>query len=536
MSPEQLVQELQKRLLSADFDAARALIDSHLRWENLTAIDEILALRLRAMASEVYDHAGRYGEAEEVIRSDGKRCERLLRNMVSSNSGVPQSLKERRLLKQRIWIVLHWGFVFYRSARFPEARSRFRLCWHVAENYLTADKYRANGTFARIHYLLGLTDREVYDYHAAKHHFAESIAYAWKALDEQENGVPKGRQAILTDLNIARCLGLGLAWVHYSEGSTTLAIPLLLAAKTILSIKEDKLITSYIDVVYASALRSDGGHDPVKLSDVMKLLYKGYRVFRAKGHRHYTLRAAHQLARAYLQRARNARAQRASAVERKSLRYARAYARRVIHLAADLSDSRFACGARVIYSQIALQGGQLLDAEDYARVALEEGYEDIFCRIEALIARGAARLALGNCSGGCKNFEDALDVGGDNPKVAAMCHLLLARGYALSKNLRRSSQHWEEWQKLMPRVNTAYMRKLADEATAARKRETTDFVIEWSSRKVDPRSEERRLHAFLVKWAKDQTETDEAAISLLGISKQTFYNWQSGNPKERVVE
>ena len=412
---------------------------------------------------------------------------------------------------------------------------RFRLAWKAAENCLTAAADRANGTLARIHYLLGLVDRELYDYHAAKYHFTESMHYAWKSLAEHDgDGTIVERKAILTDVNIARCLALGLAWVHYAEGSTALAIPLLLAARTLLTFKKDQLIRSYVDVVYASALRSDQGDDPAVLAEVLRLLVRAVRVFRRKRHAYYHVRALHQLARAYIQRARAA--QKGSRTERQSLRHAERHAKRVQHLSRILSDYRYASHSLIVRSQATLYRGCAIEAEALAREALELGYEDVYCRIEGLLARGAARLAIGNYEGACSNFEDALKAGASNAKVAALAHIFLSRGYALRKDMRRSGEHFAAWKEAKKILSTAYMRQLESDAIAARKQETQDFVVFCMSEKLDPRQEENRLHAFLAKWARARTGNDVAAIELLGISKQTYYNWQKADPKQRVLE
>lgn len=528
-----VLQAVETHLVAGAFDAALEVIEQKVPWEGLNESEEFPRLRLLAMASEIYDHAGRYDSAESIIDSEGKRCERILQKLIEFQTPSPRSHTERRLLKQQIWTVLHWGFVkFYRRSRFTEARIRFRLCWNVAERDLIVHDYRADGTLARIHYLIGLVDREVYDYNAAKHHFTESMRYTWMSLGRRDS---VNRRAKLTDLNIARCLGLGLASIHYAEGQTRLAIPLLLAAKAIVSLNQDRLIGGYIDVVYASALRSNAGDQEDVLNEVLQLLYKAYKEFRKKGHTYYVMRAAHQLARAYVQRARDLKA--LPKVEQRTLRYAEKYAHRTMNLAKDQSDFRYTCHAQVVLSQIELQRQNAQKADAIARKALEESYDDIACRIEALLARGAARLAIGQHVEACKNVEAALDVGKDNPKVAAMCHLILARGYAYGRDLRKSSQHLNSWNHLKREINTAYLRKLEREALLARKRETDDLVINWDVETLDPKKEEARLHAFLVKWAKDRTQTDAAAIELLRISKQTFYNWQNAiGSKERMLE
>src|SRR5207253_494839 len=119
-------------------------------------------------------------------------------------------------LKQKVWVVSHYGVTFYRRGLLGDARWRFQLCLKVARDYLPDD---ADGTRARIYYLLGLLDRETHDHKTALRNFTESMNYAWKTLarqHDQQDGSPLNErvrfQATLRDVNLARCLGLGLAW------------------------------------------------------------------------------------------------------------------------------------------------------------------------------------------------------------------------------------------------------------------------------------------------------------------------------------
>ena len=528
---ERIRDRLEQAVFTADFEtaaqfAAKVLIQE--TSDTADAPERFESLRLRALAAEVFDFMGRYRDARTVIRSVGESCQRTLELLHETPSRGPGNDEERRLLKQRIWVVLHWGTTFYRRGQLIEARQRFRLCQAIAERHLVDT---AEGTMAWIHYLIGLVDRESYDYRGAKHNFTESMQYAWRSHSQgnlrtaQEPRSPRPLRLV----NLARCLGLGLAWIHYTEGSVELATPLLLAAKSLLRSTEEPLIGAYIDVVWGCVLRSRYGDD-ARLLEAHSLLRRSYARFRRRNHLYYMVRAQHQLAPAHLQRALN---ERSGPRWRRALNCAEAYGKKMRVTATELGDFRFRSIAKVILSLVRLRLGQPIEAEHLAMEALEEGgAEYIQCRIDALLAKGEARMHRGLYPQACSDFEAALEAGKKNPKISAMCYLYLTQAYAKDNDIRKATENHSRWLKLTGKIETATVRRLAFEADKALRSESEDFTLRLSATEMNPKEAEAALRAFMVKWAQKNSKTDAEAQSLLRISKQTYYNWKSSNRRK----
>jgi tetratricopeptide (TPR) repeat protein len=535
---------LRNEFFNCNFEKALQLV-LRARQSNIALVfpetDEMAALSARGIVSELFDYAGDYEWAREVIADDGKRCEEYLVNLVRSPRGAPRGtdIDPRRSLKRRVWTVLHWGVTFYRRGQFLEARRRFQLCRKVVEDFVSISSYPANGTLARIHYVLALVDREQCNYVNAHRHFTESMNYAWQTLETSGADVrtPEDtrRRSAMTQFNIARCLGLGLGFVHYAEGNLDLAAPVLLGAKALLALQNESLIRSYVEVVYACVRRSRDGDDPEALARIISSLRTSLKVFRKYRHAYYSVRACNQLALAYLQSARNIRGAN-NRTRAKAVRNAERYLAQVARLSGQLGDPRFECYSRIVRCWLRLLEGKAVEAEDIARSALEDGHDYPLCLIDGLIARGEARLAIGKIPAAIKNFEDALAAGGDTPRTRATCLLLLTKAHARHNDRRKARQYYDEWTRRQPAVTTAFHRKLESEAQAALNEKSDDYLVRYNDEDADPRQLENKLHKFLANRAKEKSKTDMEAAERLGISKQTYYKWLAGQEKDRLLE
>ncbi len=527
-----ILKRLERKLLAADFEAAVVIVRDEVlplfAHSPHPSVDELTNLRLRAMAAEVLDYFGGYVEARELIEEVGTQCFEILLAMEAGHQQPPSTEADRRLLKQQVWIVLHHGSTFYRHSRYEDAKRRFILCRDIAATHVTTGSYQANGTLARAYYLIGLVYRELFDYSAAKYNFTLSIDYAWKALQKSS-----AQRVPLADLTIAKCLGLGLAWVHYTEGRADLAIPLLLAARNLLSHSAEQVIRAYVDVVYASVQRSEKGDDPGELSDSIRLLKQAHQLFEAKQHFGYKVRAAYHLALGYIQQAQHATA---SSAQAQSLTDAMSFVEEMKEYSRKHGDIGFHCNALICESRIARFCGKAIVAEEHACAALEMGHERPFVRVDALIARGEARFDLGKYAGAAEDFKLAFASGKDNQKVRAALHLHLTRTFLRQNDIRRALHHFESWKELRPNVKNAFLLSLERRVTVDLNEATQDFMARWSSPNHDPLTLERKLHGFLVEWAKSRTSSDEEAAKLLKISKQTFYNWRAAAAKVNVQE
>lgn len=521
-----ILKDLERYLLRAKFK--RALQTFETKLEALTPgpdpDEPMCRMRLRAMAVEVLDYFGRYDQARALITAAGAQCLDFLQDLEGGVRPAPRNDEDRRVLKQRVWLVLHYGMSLYREGRYEDAKRKFEICRKVIDAHLTTQSYKSHGTLARAYYSLGLVHRELFAYTSAKYNFTKSIECAWDSAQAHSPIQAARRQ--FSDLVVCKCLALGLSYVYFNEGRADLAKPILLAARNMLARSSETLIKSYIDVIYACVLRSAHGDDEKQLSDALSLLHEAHNVFTDHHHDGYKVRAAYHLAITLIQKAitqPNSRGE--------SLRAARQYVDEVALYARARNDISFACNALIMGSRIDRWEGKPFSAQEKAGEALTIGHERIVIRVDALIARGEARVDLGYISDAINDFDAALRSGFDNLKVRAVCHLHLANAFLQQNDIRRSHQHLDHWKELKPVLQNAFARHLELKVTTAWKSTTKDFIVRWETIGHEPAQLETKLHGFLTAWAKANSKSDEQAAALLKISKQTFYNWRAAAEK-----
>jgi tetratricopeptide (TPR) repeat protein len=480
-----------------------------LRSKSQLAKNEIERLRTKGVALEILDHTGQYDEARDTIGEDGGRCVAYLEALTRDTVSDSDRIVDRQLLKQRVWLVIHVGLSCYRAGSYEEALKQFRVCEQVIG--LPGLSTEA-GMASRIHYCIGLVHRELFEYSLAKKHFTLSMSFAWRAVE--------GHGSVIATFGHVKTLALGLAWVHYIQGNLSLAIPLLLAAKDLLSDYGDPLISAYVDVIYWGVERSANARDSAVLARAIKGLEASRDVFIELKHNYYRVRVAHQLALAYYEKAKN---QQVESAKLEAFDKATAYVNEMKQFAG--GAQRFLCLALIVESRILRQRRNFAQAKDSADLAVSQS--DLrFTKVEALLAQGEAAFDLGQTEKALRSFKDALCEGGDNPKICGACHLQMAKILADQHDLRRAEGHFRAWTALKGRVLNSYLLELEAEAKQILREKEGDFIVQWSSKNLNPRQLEKELHGFIVKWAQARSDNDEEAAALLQISKQTLYNWK----------
>ena len=104
----------------------------------------------------------------------------------------------------------------------------------------------------------------------------------------------------------------------------------------------------------------------------------------------------------------------------------------------------------------------------------------------------------------------------------------------MQNDLRRETQHFDRWKELKPTIRTALLLRFERGVVGELNAVTQDFVACWSSPSHDPVRPERKLHGFLVEWAKARGR--QAMKKLLKIPKQTYYNWRAAASKISASE
>jgi len=486
-------------------------------WEKIKkAGDELTRLKIIGMAAEIYDYAGKYDHARAVVEADGRLTENILRDESQLQSTKD---KDRELLKQRVWILIHWGSTFYRAHNYVRARQLFSLCNETLGKWVITEEKPCSWTQARIYYCLGLVQRQIYDYKQARHWFTKSIELAGKSFVQRTHNITSEqpiyqRTKLFTDYYVAKLLALGMAWTYYTEGALDLAASLVDTARLLLTSTREVVIRSYIEILSASILAARG-----QRQKAIKLFQGAYDAL--KDHEAYRIRAANELAVAYVHE-----------YFREPGEENLSNARKYINEVSESRDRRWQCNALVTESRLFRALGQYKEAEESATKALHLGEDQRFIRIDAGIARGEARLELNKINDACKDFTGALSDGLDNRKVQAVCHLHLARAYLLKHEHALALRHKDEANQHVGHVDNAFVRNLADTVeTTIKTSAGTDLYVSISQTTMDPWEQEAKLHGFLTEWARRQPGNENEPWKVLGISKQTFYNWRAEKAK-----
>ncbi len=539
---QQLFDDLRAAIQQVDFSQARRLLREHesmlrnLRARNPVSLarDEI-PLGIIGLACEVYDYHDENLKAKMLIEAVGKGCERELEDVRRHKVNHGHA----KLYKHQISALLQYGYVFYRNSNYEEAEKKWKLC-RDAVIKLRSEEYPLFGTQSRIDYSLGLIHRQRNEYFLAKQEFANAIDAGWSDL-EFESAAGKGTaKASLIEFRAAKCLSLGLGWVCYTESQLHIARPLLAAARTLLVGKRNEhIIRSYVDVIYASVLLAEGTEQ--RTTAAIQILEKAHNLFAGLPHdqngwgksvledcRHasYAIQAACTLAHAYL---RKARFNLPSQLED----YARAqhFAEWVCHETVHTKPRWFA-NANTVLSRLYVDQGKADLAMTAASHVLDTGnaLNLTFLKVDGLICRGEVHFAQQKYPEAANDFKDALERGCGNPKVAAVCHLHLSRTYARNHNIKKAEEHFKSWRD-HTRIENAFIQTLAKiverEIDAQRKKAMSDFTISHDTGKIDAKKKEQEFYEFLCDWALLRSGNNEKkAAELLDVSQETFTKYK----------
>jgi tetratricopeptide (TPR) repeat protein len=531
-----LASDVLGKILAVDYGGARQLLPSSMHAVPLNH-ENAYALQLRSLAFEIHDFFGEYSKASEWIRDVEGICAETLQDAV--NAARSSDPAARRLMKQRIWIVSDGAHALYRSGDYRRSSARLKMCRTVLTQCFGDETSRSfpHGTASRLYYLTGLVHRQQREYALAKDNFVRSIKHLWSVIGEAGNP-----PLAAIEFQIGRCLALGLGWVAYAEGNAKLGEALIIAAQSLLNRSSDGIISRYVGVVHTSIERSANADTVVKISACVEKLEKARDAFNSAGHRPYAVRTEWELALAYLRAAdlNKRRAEQLESVGEITQSHEHESAvKRLLSAATESANAMedyarqthltWSCQARLIKSRALSISGQFRLAEEEADSALSVDPDGPYTP-EALIARGYARLGLQDLNGAMSDFRDTQRLASGIPKVAAGAHLLMALAAVAMRDLHSAQLYFGEWQRGEKWVESAFLTRLADDVTERIRKLQGDFLIVFSEKNMEePEVLHRKLNRWLVLWARERSSNNvEKARKLLGVSKQTFYNWERG--------
>jgi CRISPR/Cas system-associated endoribonuclease Cas2 len=501
---------------------------------------DLQAVTALSMSAELLDYVGKLSEAKLRLHAVEKIAEKLLRSIVEERVPVNTGHLSRQHLKRWVWVLMQAANSHYRTMKLDRASILLDLCEKTISSVVqTIPEYPCYGTLCRLNYLIGLIHREGFDYSSAKERFLKSIEFAWHSLNQKRlNQKGAFQPTFWTDLAIARALGLGLGFVYHAEGQADLALSLLLSAKNLLVRLEERIISTYVDLIYHEARRSAYGDDPAVVEESITGLRKCREVFIEIGHNLYRARADYSLALAFSQRARHDETTPLTRSGEEYLKLAAYHASELAEYGIRNDDSRAEINAKLCQSRIERKQNSFLVAERLASEVIAATDTHPRLRVTALIARAEALARQQKIDSAIADFREASERCGSNLRTRAICLLRLADIYATIKQTGSAAECLEQWGKISPIISNAYLRRL--ERTAIVSMEASDdFVIRITDQHLNPADLEERLRKFLVRWAYTRAGRDvgdEQAADKLGISRQTFIKWKKGrNPIVRLA-
>jgi tetratricopeptide (TPR) repeat protein len=472
-------------------------------------------LQLRASAALAFDAWGRYEQARSVIKEIGEGCRRQIDKRLETRP-APIPDHERNLLRWQVRVLLQLGMSEYRYEEHDKARLMFLACDKICRNHIGFAGQNRD-LHAAVIYSLGLTYREKVETLAALKCFSESLELSYKA--EREPHLP------LNSIARAKTLSLGKAFCYLDLGRPDIALPLLVAAKTILQSSRDKLVSAYVDLIYANVLRIKGG-SAASTDEAISVLRRSHETFAAENHGQYRARAAYYLAVAYVHRARPDEDVSLTERGRRDLDQAD-------HLANELEEyferpggKRFKDYRLVLKSRIERKRDAFDLAEELATGVLQSEPSQVRdgVLLNALLARAKARERTGNLVGAGEDFKQALE-STKNERNKAVCLLHLCRISALQGNNREATRCFVQFEEIKDSVTHGQIPVLERRARAAMEQGSKDLILRITDENIDFATVEQRMRRFLVEWAKSRATTETQAATLIGVSRQTLFNW-----------
>ena len=178
MRDGKLLEDLRQALESVDLDGGVANLNKSL-WQRLIGKTDDSSLETQWMAAELFDYAGQYVEAQEILSACGPNSRENLADALRAR--YPRRCVEGaywQSYKQHCLVAIQWGFTFYRRHQYDKAKEIWTLCRDFVEKCLNSQDDPCHGTLSRLYYGIGLIHRQRFEYSEARKMFTESIAPA----------------------------------------------------------------------------------------------------------------------------------------------------------------------------------------------------------------------------------------------------------------------------------------------------------------------------------------------------------------------
>jgi tetratricopeptide (TPR) repeat protein len=484
------------------------LLREHL--QELMNTDIIYYYKGLSTSSEIFYYFARVSDARDVIAQEGAKVLAEMPTWIK-----PATEKERALLKAKLWAVVHYTQVQYRTRLYTEARDNAEACMRTVQHLLVDVDHPMYGTRSRLCFVLGQTYRQLQQYTRSRACFLDALDFSYNRLAFKKITLDAKRfqqEQLAISRGIALASALGIGWLDLVSGRLQQARPLIALGRSLLFPTNDWVNKAYVDLLYGSLQRLMAGYDSEKLQAAMTILQHPYEAFAR--HLPYRARAAHQLALALFY----------------SGEYEKAmyYVDQVRTISDGIGDAWWYCNALITQSRIERKTHKLEEAIRSAETALNKAREakELLAEVDALIASGEAHLELEEYKVAKELFATARARGAENAQVRAVCHLHLASTFLRENNLRDAEEHLNCWSQLKDQIENAVVQAQGNRVETEFKIRMNDFVVPRAEPHLNFEVHVKRLREFLIDEARRRCgRNTENVAKELGVTRQTLYNW-----------
>jgi hypothetical protein len=526
--------EVHRRIRRGDFDESllATVRQQAATWQAAPSI--ATQLKGTYVVAEVLDYFGQYAEEWHQLERVGPEQQDFVRK-IAARQPLEEDLS---LSKRRIWVTIAFAMALYRKEEYRDALSALVAC-RAATDALDPGREMLFGTRARIAHSHGQIRRQLHDYASARREFEDAIVFARRRFvgktafaELPHPSEPAGvfgsaafeDDRLLAHWTVGKCLALGLGWIAYTTGQLSAAAMLLSAGYTLLRGTGDGLHRAYAKLLLGAVERAAAGDDPQRLAKAIETMEDAK--MGLESHPTFKLRATYDLALAYYRLprcrvdARRAIGELKAGLSGKGQRSARwmstalAVESRIERLEGNLERAETLANRAVACAESAPPEHNAINAE--ALIALGEVFRD-----KALEARSHRSKKIDFSSDhAIDRFEKALALASDNPKIAAVCHLHLARTYCERDAIREAQIEYAAATAVTPIVEHGFVKALAD--TVAREiRIRNCFFVSADSPSLMRKQLVRDLEEYLLAQAKNRRKTLKEAAKLLGVALTT---------------
>jgi tetratricopeptide (TPR) repeat protein len=440
--------------------------------------DEVCVGRAHSLLWEIYDQAGMYNKALDVIDLAKVYLDEL------GKAGIGQyrvdreddhaSLRSREVARQRIMCCLANSFALYRRGSYERARAILDQCELFLNQHLIDDRpdapspFHCWGALGRLHYFYGQVLRAEADYSRARTRFTQALECTWQRLEEKKARFKASHEKLVVEQLFAnhcaaKVLAFGFGWTSLLQGELSRAQEFFQSARVLLTDSEDGYLVSQVELFFCTVLRAKDGSSP----DLDALLAR-MKVCSSnlKGHPEYYLQSLRHLAVAHLNAARAKPAHDPS--REPHLREGKRLVREALPLCSD--NHEYWVLAKVVASRLAsTEGGDVhiresltLAEEAHVRACDKKISPRALAEAEIAVAEALSRGTRLDWIRAIGFVARARENSCGSPVVRCVCHLHLTELHLKLDDTLSAVRSFADWETESTTVEHDWLRRKAE--------------------------------------------------------------------------